>query len=131
MGRLSARLFQQVPPVTRAMLLRWAIYAAVIGVAQLYRSRIEVWVGIGFIWAALFLILAAIIRSYSAVIAFGAYLLLAGWCLARAVSGPLIPGAPLDTDAIVIANWSFIAYLAGQRATSAYRQVIDGQVATP
>ena len=113
------------------MLIRWAVYTGVVGVAQLYRSRIEVWVGIGFVWAAVFLVLAAIIRSYSAVIAFGAYLLLAGWCMARAVSGPLIPGAPLDTDAIVMANWSFVAYLAGQRATSAYRQVIGGQVAAP
>lgn len=108
-------------PITHALVARWATFAAAIGFAQLFRSTVELCLGVGFLAGS-----AALAWSYRGgrlIPAFIGFTVVASACAARAVSAPFIPGATWHGVLIIVSAWGHFAYLAGEQAWSVARKI--------
>jgi hypothetical protein len=118
MNRLTNRIFPDGRTITRAMLVRWALFALAVGVAQWFRTDAEQALAIGYVAAGVALLGAA--RTQYAATAFLGFAGLAVSCAARVIVVPFF-ATSWDGVLIVVAAWGMYAYLAGERALSCYR----------
>lgn len=105
-------------PITRAVLVRWAMWSTALSVAQLFRTPIEQIVASGFGAAAICLGVAAV--NGRAVTAYVGFAIIAVAALARAASAPWLP-TDWHGAVIIVTAWTMYAYLAAERAASSYR----------
>jgi len=109
----------------RLDLARWAVMALAVGIAQLFRSPVEVFLGAGFVVAGVVLVFA-VLRPL-AIVVFVGFGLLAVIACSRAVSAPFIPRSSASGVTIVIAAWALgIGWTAARHAIDAKRMLERG-----